>query len=108
MRSFAKIKPMRNGEKSFPYTDVGKSCQSLEFLMWQICLLKLFAKTSEFTVIGIFLYFATDSSFDCLRDGDVILNKREWLHTVYISTQRLSRFNIFKRLPKVALAAVDS
>ena len=37
------IKPSRNGEKDFSFTDVSKSCQSPEFLTWQICLLKLFA-----------------------------------------------------------------
>ena len=50
MRSFAKIKPSRNSENSLSFADVGKSCQSREFLVWQICLLTLFAKNSEFTV----------------------------------------------------------
>ena len=44
MRSFAKIKPSRNSENSLSFTDVGKSSQSREFLVLQICLLTLFAK----------------------------------------------------------------
>ena len=41
MRSFSKIKPSRH---TLSVTDVGKSCQSREFLTWQICLLTLFVK----------------------------------------------------------------
>ena len=34
-----KIKPSRSGEITLSFTDVGESCPSPEFLMWQICLL---------------------------------------------------------------------
>ena len=34
----------KNGKIPLPLTDVDKSCPSLNFLMWQICLLMLFAK----------------------------------------------------------------
>ena len=44
MRSFAEIKPSRNGENTLSFTDVGKACQSREFLMCQISTLMLFAK----------------------------------------------------------------
>ena len=55
MRSFVKIRPLRNGEVTLSFTYVGKSCLSCEFLKSQICLLRLFrenkilAKISEFT-----------------------------------------------------------
>ena len=53
MRSFVRLNPMRNGNITLSYTDVGKSCPSKS----QICLLALFAKSilakiSEFTVIA--------------------------------------------------------
>ena len=38
------MKASRNGENSLSFTDIVKSCQSLEFVTWQICLLTLFAK----------------------------------------------------------------
>ena len=38
-----KLNPHEKGKHSV-ITDVGKSCQSGEFLTWQICLLALFAK----------------------------------------------------------------
>ena len=41
MQSFAKIKPLRNSEKSLSFTEVGKSYQSRKFLPWQTCLLTL-------------------------------------------------------------------
>ena len=44
MRSLVKIKPWLNSENSLSFTDEGKSCQSREFLTWQICLLTLFVK----------------------------------------------------------------
>ena len=58
MRGFAKINHLRNGENSFSFMDVGKSCQTWDFLTWKICLLMLFVKIknkslmkiSEFTV----------------------------------------------------------
>ena len=50
MGSFAKIKPLQKGENSLSFTVVGIACQSREFFTWQICLLTLFAKISEFTV----------------------------------------------------------
>ena len=53
---FSKIKPSRNRENSLSFTDVGKSCQSREFLQWQICLLTLFAKISEFTVVCYYVF----------------------------------------------------
>ena len=39
MRSFMKIIPSGNGEITLSFTDVGKSCPSLEFLTSQIFLL---------------------------------------------------------------------
>ena len=42
MQSLAK-KNWQNGKNSLSYTDVSKSCQSLEFLTWLI--VTLFAKT---------------------------------------------------------------
>ena len=59
LRSFAKIKSSRNGKITLSFTDAGKSCPSCEFLMWQICLLTLFAKIkfsriiSQFTVLQL-------------------------------------------------------
>ena len=44
MRSFAKIKPLRNGEMTLLFTDIGKSCLSPKFLTSEIYLLRLFAK----------------------------------------------------------------
>ena len=44
MRSLVKIKPLQNGKITLSFTDVGKSCPSRKFSMWQICLLRLFAK----------------------------------------------------------------
>ena len=47
---------LRNVAKSLSFIDVGKSCPSPKFLMWQICLSPLFPKikflqkVSEFTV----------------------------------------------------------
>ena len=41
---FRRIKPSRISDISFSFTDVGKLCQSREFLVGQICLLTLFAK----------------------------------------------------------------
>ena len=38
LQSFVKIKPSLNGVTNLSFTDVGKSCQNWEFLMWQICL----------------------------------------------------------------------
>ena len=60
MRSFVKIKSMRNGEITLSFTDIGKSCPSSEFLTLQICLLMLnlktkFSKSSEFTVKVVIL-----------------------------------------------------
>ena len=44
MRSFLKLKPLRNGKITMSFTDISISCPfSLEFLMSQICLLMLFA-----------------------------------------------------------------
>ena len=37
MRSFLKIKLLRNGEITLWFTDAGKSCPSCHFLMSQIC-----------------------------------------------------------------------
>ena len=36
MQSFVKIKPSQNGEITLLFTDIGKSCPSCNFLMWQI------------------------------------------------------------------------
>ena len=44
MRSFRKIKSLRNAEISLLLTDIGKSCPSREFLASQICYLTLFAE----------------------------------------------------------------
>ena len=52
-RSFAKVKPSRNGEIALLLTDVGKSCPSRDFFMSQICLLTRFVNISEFTVIKV-------------------------------------------------------
>ena len=38
MRSFVKIKLLRNGEITLSFTDIGKSCHSCDFLASQICL----------------------------------------------------------------------
>ena len=40
----------RNGQITLSITNISKSCLSWDFLPWQICLLPLFAKISEFTV----------------------------------------------------------
>ena len=44
MRSFAKIESSQNGEIKLSFTDIVKSCPSREFLAFQICYLRLFAK----------------------------------------------------------------
>ena len=41
LRSFMKIKPLRNAQISLSFTDLDKSFHSRNFLMWQICLLTL-------------------------------------------------------------------
>ena len=57
MRNFGKIKPSRTDDIPLSFNDVGKSCQSREYLKWKIRLLTLFAKNkiiaknSEFTVL---------------------------------------------------------
>ena len=61
MRSFVKIKSLRSGKITLSFTDICKSCLSLEFLTSQICLLTLFAKKtiakiSEFTVFKMVLF----------------------------------------------------
>ena len=63
MRSFVKIKSSRKGEITLSFTDAGKSCLSLEFLMSQICLLlnaicknKIIAKISGFTVPTTYVF----------------------------------------------------
>ena len=56
MRSFAKIKPSRNGEITLLFTDIGKSCPSHEFFNFAnmsfnaIRENKILTKISEFTV----------------------------------------------------------
>ena len=47
MRSFVKIKSSRNGENILPFTNIGKSCPSRDFLMSKIGTLTLFAKIKE-------------------------------------------------------------
>ena len=54
MQSFVKIKPLRNGENSLSYTDVGKSCQRHELLTWQICLLTLLVKINHAKIFEIY------------------------------------------------------
>ena len=50
-RSFAKIKPLQNGEITLSFTDEGKSFQSRKCLRHKyVGLLALFAKISEFTL----------------------------------------------------------
>ena len=44
MRSFVKIKPLRNGEITLSFTDIGKFCHCHKFLTSQICLLNIFEK----------------------------------------------------------------
>ena len=44
MRSFVKIKPLRNGKITLSFIDIGKSCLSREFFTSLICLLMLFSK----------------------------------------------------------------
>ena len=44
MRSFMKLEPSRNSINTLSFTEVGKSCNSREFLVWQICHLTQFAK----------------------------------------------------------------
>ena len=41
---FRKNKPLRNGEITLPFTDIGKSCLSRKVLRLQVCLLTLFVK----------------------------------------------------------------
>ena len=57
LRSFVKIKPLRNGEITLSFTDVGKSSPSHEFLTWQICLLTLFTKIKLSRKIPNLQYF---------------------------------------------------
>ena len=44
MRSFARIRPSRNGEITLPLPDIDKSCSIRDFLSLQTCILTLFAK----------------------------------------------------------------
>ena len=72
MRSFVKIKSSRNGEILLSFTNAGKSCPSCEFLMWQICLLMVFAKIFKFTVCSGTLPWAFDDVLLCVcvsREG---------------------------------------
>ena len=50
MRSFGEIIISRKCASSLSFTDVGESCICRKFFTWQICLLTVFAKISEFTV----------------------------------------------------------
>ena len=43
MQSFVKIKSSGNGEITLSFTDIGKSYQSCEYLMSQLCLLTISA-----------------------------------------------------------------
>ena len=49
---FVKLNPSRNGKITLSLTDIRISCTRSEFLTSKTCLLMLFAKISEFTVIG--------------------------------------------------------
>ena len=51
MQSFINIKFLRKGEINQSFTDIGNLCPSRDFLTSQICLLTLFKKKSEFTVL---------------------------------------------------------
>ena len=44
MRSFVKIKSLRNGEITLSFTDAGKQCPSWNFSVANMSLLTLFAK----------------------------------------------------------------
>ena len=54
MRSFVKIKSLRNDEIILAFIDIGKSCPSHEFLRLQICHLMLFAKNKILAKISGF------------------------------------------------------
>ena len=47
-------KPSRNGEITLPFTDVGESCTSREFLTLPTCLLTLFAKLNSQEIFCIY------------------------------------------------------
>ena len=63
MRSFEKIKPLQNGENSFSFTDVSKSCRSRKSFTCQTFVAnmslnsilenKILAKIFEFTVVWL-------------------------------------------------------
>ena len=55
-RSFAKIKPSRNGKITLLFTDVGTSCSSHEFVTSQKRLLTLFAKIRFSQIFSILQY----------------------------------------------------
>ena len=44
MRSFVKIKSSQNGKITLPFTNIGKSCPSPNFLSSQICLKSFLTK----------------------------------------------------------------
>ena len=51
--SFVKIKLSRYSQITLSFTDIGKSNLGFKFFMSEICLLTLFAKISEFTVVSL-------------------------------------------------------
>ena len=65
MRSFVKIKPSRNGEITLSFIDIGKSCLIREFFTSLICLLILFAKISESTVMDVQETFSDVEAYMC-------------------------------------------
>ena len=58
LRSFVKIKSLRNGEITLSITEIGKSYPSREIFRSHVCFKTLFAKISGFTVASrcIILY----------------------------------------------------
>ena len=68
LQSFVKIKPLRSGQITLPFTDVGKPCPNREFKTWQICLLTISAKIKFSRKYSILQYEA-----DELKNGDFFL-----------------------------------
>ena len=78
MQSFVKIKSSRNGEITLSFTDICKSCPSLEFLPSQVGILTLFAKISGFTVV-----FCILKCILILWTWNVKFNHNTFVHFVY-------------------------
>ena len=76
MRSFVKIKPLRNGKITLPFIDLGKPCLSRDFLTSLICLLMLFAKikfSRKFHLVGWPIYGKSTHTYGSVYEITILI-----------------------------------